>query len=168
MFGRSRTGLARPVAVACAMVVALGIYGLGTAAGAATKSKATVAAASVPGVGTILVDAQGKTLYTLTDASGAAVACTGACTSAWPPLTVAPGAKATAGKGVKKISATADGQVTWKALPLYRFSGDTQAKEAKGNGLSAFGGTWNVVKAKAASTAKAKTTASTGGSSSGY
>ena len=169
MVGRSRTTLAGPVAVACAMVLALGIYGLGSAAGAATpakaKAKATVVAASVPGVGTILVDAQGKTLYTLTDASGAAVACTGACASAWPPLTVAAGTKATAGKGVKKVTATSDGQVTWNALPLYRFAADTQAKEAKGNGLASFGGTWNVVKVKAA---KAKPTSSSSGGIPGY
>jgi predicted lipoprotein with Yx(FWY)xxD motif len=164
MVGRSRTGLARLVAVACAMVLALAIYGTGTA-GAATKSKGTVVVASVPGVGKILVDAQGKALYTLTDANGAAVACTGTCASAWPPLTVAAGATAKAGKGVKKISTTSDGQVTWKALPLYRFAGDTQAKEAKGDGLASFGGTWHVVKVKAA---KAKSTATSGGGSSGY
>jgi predicted lipoprotein with Yx(FWY)xxD motif len=165
MVSRSRTGLARPVAIACAVVLALGIYGFGSAAGAATKPKAAVVAASVPGVGTILVDAQGKALYTLTDANGAAVACTGTCASAWPPLTVAAGAKAKAGKGVKKVSATSDGQVTWKALPLYRFAGDAQAKEAKGDGVASFGGTWHVVKVKAA---KAKTTSTTRGSSSGY
>ena len=165
MIRSSRTELARPVAVVCAVVLALGIYGFGSAASAATKSKATVAAASVPGVGTILVDAQGKALYTLTDTNGAAVACTGACTSVWPPLTVAAGAKAKAGKGVKKVSATTAGQVTWKSLPLYRFAGDTQAKEAKGDGIASFGGTWHVVKVKAT---KAKTTATTSGSSSGY
>jgi predicted lipoprotein with Yx(FWY)xxD motif len=154
------------VAVVCGMTLALGAYGLGmTAAGAATKKKTVVAAASVPGVGTILVDAQGKALYTLTDANGAAVACTGTCASAWPPLTVAAGAKAKGGKGVKKVSVTSDGQVTWNALPLYRFSGDTQAKEAKGEGVNAFGGTWHVVKSKAA---KAKTTATTSGGTPGY
>jgi predicted lipoprotein with Yx(FWY)xxD motif len=172
MVGRSRTTLARPVAVACAMVLALGIYGLGSAAGAATpskaKAKATVVAASVPGVGTILVDAQGKTLYTLTDASGAAVECTAACASAWPPLTVAAGTKATAGKGVKKVTATSDGQVTWKALPLYRFAADTQAKEAKGNGLASFGGTWNVVKVKATKAGATATTKSSSGGIPGY
>ena len=167
MVGRSRTTLARPVAVVCAMVLALGIYGLGSVAGAATKTKPTVVAARVPGVGTVLVDAQGKTLYTLTDANGAAVACTGACAGAWPPLTVAAGAKATAGKGVKKVTAASDGQVTWNALPLYRFAADTQPKEAKGNGLAAFGGTWNVVKVKAAK-AKTPTAKSSSGGIPGY
>ena len=45
--------------------------------------------ATVPGMGVILVDSQGHVLYTHTDANGKAVACTGACATAWPPLTVA-------------------------------------------------------------------------------
>jgi predicted lipoprotein with Yx(FWY)xxD motif len=170
MAHRSWTTAARTVAVIAGLALALGAYGLGSgAAGAATKTKAkakaTVVTAAVPGVGTILVDAQGKALYTLTDANGAAVACTGACAAAWPPLTVAAGATAKAGKGVKKVSATSDGQVTSNALPLYRFSGDTQTKAAKGEGINAFGGTWHVVKVKAA---KVKTTATTSGNTPGY
>ena len=159
---RSTTGTARALAVLCVAVLTVAVIGAGVAG--ATKKSTTVAVATVPGVGVVLVDAQGKTLYTLTDASGAAVACTGACAAAWPPLTVAAGAKAKAPKGVTKISATSDGQVTWGSLPLYRFSGDTKAKQANGNGLVSFGGTWNVVKTKASTT---KSTATTKASSSG-
>ena len=36
-------------------------------------------------LGTILADKSGMTLYTLTN-NGKAVACTGACLQAWPPL----------------------------------------------------------------------------------
>jgi predicted lipoprotein with Yx(FWY)xxD motif len=164
MVGRSRTGLARTVAVACAMVLALGIYGLGSAAGAATTKKA-VLTASVPGIGTILVDSQGHALYTHTDANGQDVACTGACMTAWPPLTVAAGAKVKAPKGVKKLGTNGTThQVTWSGLPLYRFSLDTQAKQAKGDGVNGFGGTWHVATLKK-TTAKATptTNAGTGG-----
>ena len=164
MVGRSRTGLARTVAVAGAMVLALGVSGLGSAAGAATTKKA-VLTASVPGVGTILVDSQGHALYTHTDANGQDVACTGACLTAWPPLTVAAGAKVKAPKGVKKLGTTGTThQVTATGLPLYRFSLDTQAKQAKGEGINAFGGTWHVVTLKKTTTKGTPTTnAGTGG-----
>ena len=166
MVGRSRTRLGRPVAVASAMVLALGIYGLGSAAGAATRTKAkvAVATATVPGMGTILVDSQGHALYTHTDATGNAVACTGTCVTAWPPLTAA-GAKVKAAKGVKALGTTgASHQITSSGLPLYRFSLDTQAKQAKGEGVNAFGGTWHVVALKNAKTKVTPTTnAGTGG-----
>ena len=169
MAHRSWKTTARSVAVVCGMALALGAYGLGTTAGAASKTKAkvTVATATVPGVGTILVDRQGHALYTLTDANGAAVACTGGCLSAWPPLTVT--GKVKVAKGVKSVKKTADNQVTSAGLPLYLFAGDTAAKQAKGEGISSFGGTWHVVKAKATKSAKTTPTTSTGGSGySGY
>ena len=161
---RSNTTRARAVAVVCAAVLALTLVGM-TDAGAKNKPKPTVKVATAPGVGVILVDSQGKALYTLTDATGAAVACTGGCATAWPPLTVAGGAKAKGGKGVTKLGTTSDGQVTWNSLPVYRFAGDAKPKQPNGDGISSFGGTWHVVKIKAA---KAKTTATTTGGYSGY
>lgn len=156
--GRSETSAARAVALVCTAVLAVGISGIGAATAAKQAPKPTVAVATVPGQGAILVDTQGMTLYTLTDAGGAAVACTGACATAWPPLTVTAGAKTKAPKGVKKISATPDGQVTWKSLPLYRFKGDAAAGQANGEGLAAFGGTWHVVKTKARAATTTPTT----------
>jgi predicted lipoprotein with Yx(FWY)xxD motif len=108
----------------------------------------------------VLVDgSSGRTLYTLTDATGAAVPCTGACLSAWPALSVGAGAQATAPQGVKNLGATADGGVTYRARPLYLFSGDPAAGNANGNGVTSFGGTWRVVRVtgKAAKAAKLAT-----------
>jgi len=149
----------RKVAVGAA-ICALGLAALsGGSAVAATK--VTVSTATVPGIGAVLVDASGHTLYTLTDANGAAVACTGTCAGAWPPLTVAAGAKVKGSKGVKALGSTSDThQVTAGSLPLYRFGGDTAAKQAHGEGISSFGGTWHVVKVKPKSN---KTNAGTGG-----
>ena len=150
-------------ALVCGLALAFGAAGL-SATAASAASKTTVATATIPGLGTVLVDTQGKTLYTLTDANGQAVACTGTSASAWPPLTVT--GKVTAPKGVKKLGRTADtNQVTSAGLPLYRFAGDTAAKQANGEGISNFGGTWHVVKVKATKTA---TTPTTAGKSSGY
>ncbi len=113
----------------------------------------------------MIVDTSGKTLYTLTDANGAAVACTGQCISAWPAAMVSATAKVKAPKGVKSLSATTDThQITWKTLPLYTFAGDPGPKTANGEGIASFGGTWHVVKVGKT----ASTTPTTAKSSSGY
>jgi predicted lipoprotein with Yx(FWY)xxD motif len=104
--------------------------------------------------GTIVVDSAGRTLYALTS-GGKAVACTGGCLSAWPPLLLAAGATtATPGMGVTGLGTTAAAggtQVTENGLPLYHFSGDANAGDTNGDGISSFGGTWHVVKAAAGS-----------------
>jgi predicted lipoprotein with Yx(FWY)xxD motif len=105
-------------------------------------------------LGTILADANGKTLYTLTNA-GKAVPCTATCTSAWPPL-LAGANPPVAGKGVTGLSAVTDatGQklVAENGVPLYRFSQDKDSGDTYGEGISSFGGTWHVVKPGATST----------------
>src|SRR3954451_20594191 len=115
------------IAAAASMTLALGAGVVAaTPAGAATSTAVTPA--TVPGIGVVLVDSKGHALYTHTDANGKAVACTGACATAWPPLTVAASAKVKAPKGVKALATTgATHQVTSGSLPLYRFSGDTAA-----------------------------------------
>lgn len=162
---RSSASPMRVIALMCGVALALGAYGF-SATAASAAAKVTVATATVPGVGTVLVDAQGHTLYTLTS-NGAAVACTGTCAGAWPPLTVAAGAKVKGAKGTKSLSATADThQVTSAGRPLYRFAGDTKTKQANGEGVSSFGGTWHVVKVTGTK-AKAPPSTTTGRSS-GY
>ena len=132
------------VAVVCA-ALALNAYGLGATAAFAKSSKPTVAVAKVTAVGTVLVDAKAKTLYTLTN-DGKAVPCTGACAGLWPPLFTKPGSKPKGGPGVTGLGTAKGGQVTHTGIPLYRYSGDTRAGQANGEGLSDFGGTWHVVK----------------------
>jgi predicted lipoprotein with Yx(FWY)xxD motif len=155
---RTRTG--RVLALLAGTMLALALVG-GASAAAATK--ATVKVTKVPGVGKVLARPDGHTLYTLTDASGAAVECSGACASAWPPYTVST-AKVKSPKGVKSLGTTSDThQVTWKDLPLYAYAGDSKPKTANGNGLQSFGGTWKVVgvakpASKAASAPTTKTT----------
>jgi predicted lipoprotein with Yx(FWY)xxD motif len=145
-----------------AAICALGLAALGGGS-AVAATKVTVTTATVPAVGTVLADASGHTLYTLTDANGTAVACTGTCAGVWPPLTVAAGAKVKGAKGLKSLGTmAASHQVTSGGLALYRFAGDTAAKQAKGEGIASFGGTWHVVKVK--KTKSNTTTASTGGS----
>lgn len=121
-----------------------------------------------PELGTILVDADGKTLYTLT-AGGQAVACTGACLDAWPPLLLPLGsATATGTPDVEDLGTAPDGrtvQGTHAGLPLYRFAADTASGDANGEGITSFGGTWNVVKISDTSSGSTSTTEQ---SNSGY
>ncbi len=162
----AQTARLRWVAVICCGALALSAYGLGSTAAFAKQSKATVAAAKVTGVGTILVDAKGRTLYTLTNA-GQAVPCTGQCLVAWPPLLVTAGSKPKGGQGVTGLGTVPGGpQVTAHALPLHRFAGDAKAGQASGEGISSFGGVWHVVKIAATGSSTSPTPTTTAKSSS--
>ena len=126
------------------VALALGMVAVGATPVAAAKKPPTVTVVKVPELGKVLADSNGMTLYTLTS-NGAPVACTGACPSIWPPL-VASGAVKGA-KGVKHLGTdAASGQVTANGNPLYLFTKDTASGQANGQGVNAFGGTWNVVK----------------------
>jgi predicted lipoprotein with Yx(FWY)xxD motif len=139
-----------------------------TSAGSAT---AVVKTASSDTLGKIVVTNTGKTVYTLTGANGQTVACASSdgCLTVWPAVLLPAGAtKATGGAGVTglgDIAAAGGQQVTLGGKPVYTFSGDTASGDAKGDGITSFGGTWHVVKVGSATSA---TTATTSGSSSGY
>jgi predicted lipoprotein with Yx(FWY)xxD motif len=122
--------------------------------GAASAASATISAKSVPGVGTVLVNAQGQTLYMLTSDKGGKITCTAAngCTQAWPETVLTNGAAtAKAGPGVQSSllgtvkDASGKLEVTYNHWPLYTFSGDSGPGVAKGQGLTSFGGTWYVL-----------------------
>ena len=167
-----------PVTVTLVAVVALAACG-GSSSKTSTKSSSsssstTKAAATTNAViktadnaslGTILVDANGKTVYTLTN-NGAAVACTGGCLTAWPPVLLPAGTTNAAGgagvTGLAVVTVAGGTQVTSKGLPLYTFSGDAAAGDANGDGLASFGGTWHVVTIKKATVATSSTTTRSG------
>jgi predicted lipoprotein with Yx(FWY)xxD motif len=122
-------------------------------AGASSAASATISATSVPGVGTVLVDGKGQTLYMLTSEKGGKITCTQAngCTQAWPETLLTNGAAAKAGGGVQSSllgtvkDASGNLEVTYNHWPLYTFSGDSGPGVAKGQGLTSFGGTWYVL-----------------------
>jgi predicted lipoprotein with Yx(FWY)xxD motif len=125
--------------------------GSGTAAPAAPTTAAqaangaTVAVAS-SGLGDILVDADGRTLYAFTKDKGDQSACSGECASNWPALT----GTATAGTGVQAallstaMQANGDNQVTYGGRPLYYFAGDAKPGDTNGQGV---GSVWFAVSA---------------------
>jgi predicted lipoprotein with Yx(FWY)xxD motif len=114
-----------------------------------------VSLGSAAGLGQVLVDSEGHTLYAFSKDSGGAATCEGACAKAWPPLTIAAGEpQPSNGTSAARLGTIErpDGetQVTYAGHPLYRFSGDKAAGDAKGNGTSAFGGTWTALKGSGA------------------
>ncbi|MDP9301356.1 MAG: hypothetical protein M3P43_10755 [Actinomycetota bacterium] len=109
---------------------------------ASTSSGSTVQVANSAQYGSILVDAQGNTLYVFEQDTGNTSACTGACIAAWPPLTVtgSPTAGAGADASLLGTAKQADGsnQVTYNGHLLYLFSGDGAAGDVTGEGVNGF------------------------------
>jgi predicted lipoprotein with Yx(FWY)xxD motif len=157
-----------------AVLAACGSSGGGSSSGAAPGGSAdTVSVATVPGVGAVLVDSTGHTLYASDEEASGMVLCTGACTSFWKPLT--PGAAApTAGAGMPALGVVdrPDGtkQVTADDRPLYTFVQDGP-HQVTGNGFSDdFDGqhfTWHAVLASEGSSSSTPS-ATSSGSGSGY
>jgi predicted lipoprotein with Yx(FWY)xxD motif len=94
-------------------------------------------------LGPVLTGPNGLTLYTHTGDTATSSTCTGSCATAWPPLTVAAGAMASAGTGVTGTLATltrADGsiQVTYNGQPLYGWKNDAKPGDVTGQGVGGF------------------------------
>jgi predicted lipoprotein with Yx(FWY)xxD motif len=128
------------------------------ATGGATTAVMVASTVSNTKIGSsILVNSAGMTLYKFSADSAGMSACTGACATAWPPLTVSSGTTPKGGSGATGTFGTitrSDGtrQVTYNGDPLYTFSGDSAAGDTNGQNITSDGGTWTVVTVGAAST----------------
>ena len=134
-------------------------------------SKGAVVALGQTSLGSVLVNARGRTLYMFEKDKHGRSACYGACATYWPPL-LGP-AKPRAGKGLRAallgISKRTDGkrQVTYAGHPLYTFVGDQRAGQTSGEGLTDFGGEWDAVAASGHSV-ESTSSAGTGSGYGGY
>ena len=153
-------------------VVAISSLAVASVAGATKPAKKTHAAPSslsdvkvtaISGFGQVLTTSTGMALYTYGPDSKNHSACTAACATAWPALTVGPKVRP---KGVKGLGTFRRSsilfQVTYRGRPLYTYVGDTSAGTVTGNGVANF---------KVAVVKKAKRhspTTTTTGVSSGY
>ncbi|WP_331543966.1 hypothetical protein [Propionicimonas sp.] len=168
MFARSRIALAVAPAALLVLLSACSApttpaapYPATTTASSAPMSSAPASSAPAPaaadaatlalgvattGLGSILVDGKGMTLYMFTKdtQNSNASACTGQCLAAWPPLY----GKPTAGKGAdnSKLGSFAlpNGatQATYNGWPLYYWKGDAKAGDTSGQKV---GGVWFVL-----------------------
>jgi predicted lipoprotein with Yx(FWY)xxD motif len=116
----------------------------GTAIGAPTAGAAVSVATT--GLGDVLVDGAGLTLYMFTADADGKSACYGDCATSWPPLvadaapSLGKGLDAEAFGSITRDDGTA--QVTFGGMPLYFFAGDTAPGDVNGQGI---GGKWYVL-----------------------
>jgi predicted lipoprotein with Yx(FWY)xxD motif len=104
----------------------------------------SVLLAHTPALGLYLTDTSGKTLYYFMKDTASASACTGSCSSLWPPFNASP---ITAPSLVKTADFStvnrADGmnQMAYRGKPLYFYNGDANPGDTKGQ---AFNNLWYV------------------------
>jgi predicted lipoprotein with Yx(FWY)xxD motif len=132
---------------ALAAVASLAVGLTSASASSGRAGAATKVAVSSSGLGRILVDGRGRTLYLFAKDKHGKSACTGQCAAFWPPL-IASSGKAAAAAGAKaSLLGTVkrpDGrlQVTYNHHPLYTFVKDTAKGQTNGEGANAFGAAW--------------------------
>ena len=101
---------------------------------------------SIPGVGAVLINGEGLTLYHLTTDTSTKTTCTGSCANAGPPLLTtngdAPNSSGVRGQFGTLTRPNAGVQITFDGLPLYTYAGDSQPGQANGQGI---GGVWFAV-----------------------
>lgn len=122
-----------------------------TAKGTTSGGAATVSTGTVAGIGTVLVNGQGRTLYMFVPDNRKSVTCTDACASVWPPVPLASDHSPTAGGQAHQSLIGSDpnpsgGRVaTYAGWPLYTYVADTDAGTANGQALNLNGGLWYVL-----------------------
>ena len=106
------------------------------------------------GLGRILVDGNGRTLYLFEKDKHGKSTCTGRCAGFWPPLIATGKTLAAAGAKASLLGTTTRGdgrrQVTYNHHPLYRFVKDTRKGQTNGQNVDAYGAEWYVVSAAGA------------------
>jgi predicted lipoprotein with Yx(FWY)xxD motif len=117
---------------------------------------------------TVLVNAQGMTLYHLSGEEQGKFICTSsACVQVWHPLTVTAATTPTGSVALATVKRP-DGsvQVTYKGEPLYTFAQDTAPGQANGQGIKDVG-TWSAVTISSAASSPAPATTTTESSKGG-
>jgi predicted lipoprotein with Yx(FWY)xxD motif len=190
--GSSRTGRAglvsRPVvaglaaAAAAGLVAACGSGGTSRAAGPASPAAAShgtvISVRKLAGIGNVLVDRSGKTVYSPQQEAHGMIECTGGCLSFWMPVKASRGATLHGSSGVTgtlgTISRPDNGQtqLTYDGRPLYTFRLDQAPGQAHGNNFTDhFGGasfTWHAITASGAVAQTGRSGSSGGYSGPGY
>ena len=114
--------------------------------GGPIQSNAAVNTAEHPDLGTILVEASGRTLYLLTSDEPSVSTCSGGCARAWPPLVTVgdPVAGESVDGELLETITREDGsvQVTYNGWPVHYYARDGEPGDANGQGA---GGVWFAV-----------------------
>jgi len=138
--------------VAAPSVVAPSVAAPSEPAPSAATGDATISL-SETALGSVLIAADGMTLYGFTPDTGGTPTCYDDCAAAWPPLLVDDPAAASVGAGLDaSLLSTVDRtdgtkQVVYGDWPLYYFANDSAAGDTNGQGV---GEKWFVVDATGA------------------
>ena len=121
-------------------------------------------------VGSVLVDASGRTLYLFEGDRPDVSTLSAAGRAIWPPFTAKAKPSAMSGASAALIGTIpASGQVTYNGHPLYYYVGDQHTGQTAGQGLNQFGARWYVLSsAGRAITSTGASTSGSGGSTYGY
>jgi len=143
------------ISLLCAAAAAVSACGESTASiqgtplNASPITTATVAVATNPTLGQILVDGNGRTLYLFVADTGTTSTCTGDCAAGWPPLLTAGPPIAGTGANASLLGTTqrADGstEVTYAGHPLYYVVSDKNPGDTTGQAVNNFGALWYVL-----------------------
>jgi len=133
--------------VILALVPVLMLMGAFLTNGASAQDSATtLKVANDPGLGAILTDAKGMTVYLFTkDTTESQSVCTDKCATNWPPVPATDSMTLPAGvPGELTSFDRADGtkQAAYNGIPLYTFANDKAAGDVNGQDV---GGIWFVV-----------------------
>jgi predicted lipoprotein with Yx(FWY)xxD motif len=92
-------------------------------------------------LGSVLVDANGRTLYGFTSDTNGMSNCDGSCATIWPPVTVS-GPTLPTRYDAKVFSVVMRGDGTYQLRagkwPLYRYTGDAAPGDSNGQGVGGF------------------------------
>jgi predicted lipoprotein with Yx(FWY)xxD motif len=110
-----------------------------------------ISSRTIPGLGAVLVNAEGRTLYTFAPDKGKNVTCVSACAAVWPPASLPSGQKPVAVGLVKQslLGSNPDPSggrvITYAGWALYTYVTDTAPGQATGQALNLNGGLWYVI-----------------------
>jgi predicted lipoprotein with Yx(FWY)xxD motif len=147
VIGRARIALVTTVGAALLASSALAGVSSGAAA-APAKSEGSKISLRHTSDGTVLVDANGHSLYTFSSDTKNHSNCGPSCRKEWPPLTTSGKPKAGAGVHGSHLAVIKGHQVTYYGHPLYTYFKDTKSGQTKGEGLFKFAGYWYLTGAK--------------------
>jgi len=137
------------LATAAASVAILGAGG--AAARPSTLAAVKISTKKLPKLGTVLVNAHGRTLYMFVPDKRKKVTCVRTCAAIWPPVKLAKGQKVVAAGAAKSSLLGSDSNpaggrvVTYAGWPLYTYVADTKADALTGQALNLNGGLWYVL-----------------------
>ncbi len=151
----------------------------GSSSTATASSAALVITTKSGSAGSYLTDGSGRTVYLWVKDGINKSNCSGACASAWPPVTASGTVTASGGALSKDLGSItrSDGtkQVTYDGHPLYYYAGDTSPGQTNGQGSDGFGAKWwlvspngTMITASESGTSPSSTATSSSGYGGGY